>query len=597
MKLILVVIQCFIYTFLSANTFEWKSDSIAKSVDNPLDDIVKIIQSDISKSIVPRKPIDLSTAVPKKIQKPTIPVEIQRPILPKSIKLVRGEFEKTVIFDLRVQKASNDRDKILKQIQEKYRKEVEFRNKNIEKLSNNYNQAVERRNDIIAKLQQIQLEDIKKIKSDFKDKQFLAYSKISNFAKVALDKVYGKPKLIYNSYDPDKEIMYLSVLSSDGKNFKKDIEIDIAPKYAEALKPKISNISPKVIFDIKADIKGNVDFEIKRISLEYKDKNYIAHDVTSHYTFKPVYITIANKNISFEILNKKLNLVIQKNKEFKLQNPNLNDNYKLGSIAYTQDGAIVGNNILVNKIKTLHATKKDKHRWLFIVSIENYDETDKVVYAKRSALAIKEAMQVRFGIDNRHTYNLLDSKATSGAIKDKLRSLVKNVGVDDTIYFYYSGHGIPGKDGDAYILPKDKIVDFIEKDPFFKLGNIYHLLSQSKAKHSFAFIDACFSGRTDDVLVFKGVAPGLIQTKKVLYDKSKMTILTAGLDKEFSNAYKKRKYRLFSYYLAKALIQDIKNVSMLYKNINLNVLEQSKKMGDRYEQTPQIYGKQDIRLY
>jgi len=201
------------------------------------------------------------------------------------------------------------------------------------------------------------------------------------------------------------------------------------------------------------------------------------------------------------------------------------------------------------------------------------------------------------GIDNKHTYALIEAKATSGAIKDKLQALLARVRKGDSIYFYYSGHGIPSKNGDAYILPRDKVVDFIDTDAFFKLENIYAMLSDSKAKHNFIFIDACFSGKTDNKLLFKGVAPGLIRTKKVPYDEKKMTIITAGKDNEFSNMYEEKRYRLFSYYLTKALIDDIKDVSLLYKKINVDVLQKSRELGNRYEQNPQIYGNQKVKLY
>ena len=123
------------------------------------------------------------------------------------------------------------------------------------------------------------------------------------------------------------------------------------------------------------------------------------------------------------------------------------------------------------------------------------------------------------------------------------------------------------------------------------------MISDSKAKHSFAFIDACFSGKTDDNLLFKGVAAGLIRTKKTLYDEDKMTIITAGTNDEFSNMYEDEKYRLFSYYLTKALIEDINDVDLLYKKVNVEVLQKSKEFGSRYEQTPQIYGNTNVRLY
>ncbi|MBI4680613.1 MAG: hypothetical protein HY753_05255 [Nitrospirae bacterium] len=43
----------------------------------------------------------------------------------------------------------------------------------------------------------------------------------------------------------------------------------------------------------------------------------------------------------------------------------------------------------------------------------------------------------------------------------------------DMVYFYYSGHGVPDNSGESFILPKDNIPDYIEKEDRFKLSNIY----------------------------------------------------------------------------------------------------------------------------
>lgn len=583
-------------TLLFSSTFEWKSQNEVTSVDKPLDEIFRVIEENVKRVIVTKKPIDLTNAIPPEIPKPILPPEVEKPGLPVAIQLQRGEFEKKTAFEKRVQEASAKRDNELKVLQEVYRLKVEIRNKKVEELSAQYNKKIEKRNLIIERLQQIQENNAKNIKKDFEAQYEVAYNQIAEFANIAIDKVYGKAKVIYKGYDPDGEVMYLTITSSDGENFKKDIEINIPPQRAKSLKSDISLISPEIIFDVKTDEQKAINFQIDKISLAHNSKIYLAQDITTEFVFKPVQITIDNSGASFNAKNKNL-IVKTASAEFELQNPNLSDKFMLGAVAYTDSGAIIGANALVNKIKTLPEAQIDKNKWLFMVAIEDYDETDKVIFAKRSAIAMKEAMQTRFGIDDRHTYDLINEKATSGAIKDKLRSMLANVENNDTIYFYYSGHGIPGADGDAYILPKDKVVDFIDKEPFFKLGNIYDMLSRSKAKHSFAFIDACFSGRTDNVLVFKGVAPGLIKIKKTIYDESKMTIITAGLNKEFSNAYKQEKYRLFSYYLTSALIDGVKDVSLLHKKVNYNVLEKSKEIGDRYKQSPQIYGNQNMRLY
>ena len=592
----LIIIVLLLQSVMYAETFEWQSNKKVITIDDPLKNIMRMIEKDMSKMIYGKKPIDFTHEIPPEIPKPTLPPEIKKPSLPPVIKLVRDDFETSSAFKLRVQREAKKREAELKKLQEQYRKDVQKRNDKIEELALAYNKAVQKRNEKLKELQARHQEDLKRLKLYYKAQEKAAAKKLTEFAAHAVSRIYGKPRLLYKGYDADHETMRLLVTSSDGKNFQKDITMKIPIAEAKDLKEHLSKYTPKVLFDVSMVDKGSINFSIKEISIRHKNKTYVANDTTSFATAAPVYVTIQNATQDFDAPSADFSLQ-KADANLGLQNPNLTDAFTLGAVAYAANGSIVGSNELVNLIRTLPARKINKHHWLFMIAVENYEETDHVQYAQRSAVAMKDILQKRLGIDNKHTYALIESKATSGAIKDKLQALIARVREGDTIYFYYSGHGIPSKKGDAFILPRDKVVDFIDKDPFFKLENIYAMLSDSRAKHSFVFIDACFSGKTDNKLLFKGVAPGLIRTKRVPYDKKKMTIITAGKNNEFSNMYEEKRYRLFSYYLTKALIDDIRDVSLLYKKVNVDVLQKSKELGSRYEQNPQIYGDKKAKLY
>lgn len=234
----------------------------------------------------------------------------------------------------------------------------------------------------------------------------------------------------------------------------------------------------------------------------------------------------------------------------------------------------------------------DKSKWLFIIGIEHYDETDNVKYSKRSAELFKKVAQKTLGIDDRRTIFLVDGKATSGKIKDKLDYLVyEEIEKGDTIYFYYNGHGVPDPaTREPFILPSDKNPDYVNKEEEFKLKNIYKKLSDSKAGKVVAFIDSCFSGATDDKTIFKGVAAPRLKAKSVDFNKKKMVVLTAGKDKQFSNMYADRGHRLFSYFLMKSLINGDKTIEDLYMDVRVNVKRTSKEFGPAKKQEPTIDG-------
>jgi len=153
------------------------------------------------------------------------------------------------------------------------------------------------------------------------------------------------------------------------------------------------------------------------------------------------------------------------------------------------------------------------------------------------------------------------------------------------------------KSGESYILPKDKVVDFISREKDFKLSKIYKMLSDSKASKVIAFIDSCFSGKTDNRFLFKGVAPGLMRTKKVSFDKRKMVVMSAGKNNQFSNAFNQKGHRMFSYYLIKSLLTREKiNLDTLHKEVSLKVKDSSLQLGDVYLQEPQIEGNKNLKL-
>ena len=190
---------------------------------------------------------------------------------------------------------------------------------------------------------------------------------------------------------------------------------------------------------------------------------------------------------------------------------------------------------------------------------------------------------------------MIEDKSTTGAIKDNLELLIRNIKEGDTIYFYYSGHGIPVlPDNEPYILPKDKMPEMIGKDEFFKLRNIYKMLSDSKASKVVAIIDSCFSGATDGVSVVKGVAATRLKPKKVTFDTNKMVVMTAGQDKQYSNMYEEKGHRLFTYFVMKSLLKGKHNSEDIYREVYTNVKDESFKMGDMKVQEPQLEGNNKI---
>lgn len=469
---------------------------------------------------------------------------IPQPVLPAPLNLVKDEFESKVEFAERVKRETQNRETQIINLQGEYRKKVESRN---EELKN------------------------RQASIEAKKKEFL-------FASFAL--VMGHPELSNPTFDAETNTMYLNV-TMDNANWNKKIGVKIDDRnLARALKQNVDEAIATLEFDYVNDA-----FVLKTIDVDFQNQKLVATLNDKDFQPEKVAVTLEDKKIAFN----------------EFQNPNLVDKYQVSALGYSESAGAKGlkyDDDLTPLVKKASAIKTDPKKWLFAIGIENYDEADAVSFAKNSAYDFVTAAQKRFGIDERHTYALIDEKATSGSIHDKLKLMLSNVVEGDTVYFYYSGHGIPSpSNGEAYILPKDKVVDFITREEGFMLRNLYKQLSDSKASKVIAFMDSCFSGNTDGISNIKGVAATLVKTKKVEFDKEKMVVISAGNANQFSNAYPERGHRLFSYYLTKAIIERPSlDIDSLYKEIAVKVKDESLKMGDLKRQEPQIEGNVKIEL-
>ena len=479
---------------------------------------------------------DISNIVQKSLDDYlTLPL-VPTPTLPPQEDLVKSQFETKKEFEQRVENTRAKREKEIEQLQDKYRRDVELRNKKLE----------ERRANVENKRLELMQEYI--------------------------NTLFGKPLLKSLTYDADTQTAFGEIYG-ETSSFSEKISFKIDPNSAKKLfeNPNMSNHS--IIFSFNA----SNELYVKEINISGGVFSTYSATLTDR-TYKPEVVKVA-------LSDKKLENIVQ--------NPNLIDRYETRIVEFKGDRK----DDLASMVAKMKQAPIDNKKWLFVFAVENYDETDSVLYAKNSAEIFTQAMQKRLGISQRNSYVYIDSKATT-ALNDHLDRFLKNVKQGDSVYFYYSGHGIPDpKTGEAYLLPRDKVVDYVTKEDNLKARNIYYKLSNSNASQVVAFVDSCFSGKTDNIANYKGVAAGLFRTKKIDFNQNKMTVLTAGTNNQFSNAHPQKPHRLFSYYLVETMAKEDKlDLNLLYSKVYTKVKDVSWNMGDVYQQEPTKEGKINLEF-
>ncbi len=521
----------------------------------PFTTIAKSIQSQIDAYLTPRSPMTL-----------IIPPEIAKPALPPVATLVKDEFESKAEFASRVERVMAERAKSIETLQSHYRHDVEARNQEVERLKKLY------------------AEDLTKIAKEQEAKKQAIPEKLREFSAIALQNVMGALTLKKANYDAETKVMYVDI-SATNANWSKKVALPISDKaVAKSLKENLATADAIAEFELVDN-----NFVLKSIKIN----ETIATLTDTDFRPETVKVAIEDKKIAFDSKSQA---------KLTLQNPNLVDRYQVQALGYGESANAKGQKFtddLEPLIAKLKPSKEDKTKWLFVIGIEQYNETEPIPYSKRSAELFTQLMQKRLGITKRNTVALIDSKATAGAIQDKLDYLLtQDIKVGDSIYFYYNGHGMPDatNEGEPFMLPSDKIPDYITREKEFSLHNIYNRLSASKAGKVITIVDSCFSGASDGKTIIKGVAAPRIKPKKVSFDKSKMVVLTAGQGTQYSNMYAEKGHRLFSYFVMKSIASGKNSITDIFKESSFKTSEASDALGPLKKQEPTIDGNAKLEL-
>ncbi len=119
------------------------------------------------------------------------------------------------------------------------------------------------------------------------------------------------------------------------------------------------------------------------------------------------------------------------------------------------------------------------------------------------------------------------------------------------VYIYYAGHGAPGKEGDAYLVPTDTDSQTIEFTGY-PLSTLYSNLGKLPSKSMTVILEACFSGGSQSGSLISRASPIVIQTKKTFIPNN-IKVIAAGSERQMASWEEDSSHSLFTKYFLKAM--------------------------------------------
>jgi hypothetical protein len=241
------------------------------------------------------------------------------------------------------------------------------------------------------------------------------------------------------------------------------------------------------------------------------------------------------------------------------------------------------------------------------VVIGNYDykNVQKVSFARRDAVVMKEYLVKTFGYDPGNIIflpdatlsDMLNALGSAGAAKrSKLSSYLRP---GSEIFVYYTGHGAPGlQDKKGYLVPIDADPNNIETTGY-SLETLYRNLESLNAAKLTVVIDACFSGDSQAGMLFKDASPIMVQAKSDKLNTG--TVITSSSGDQISSWYPEKKHSLFTYFFLKGIKDKAaRKEPVTIKNLKVYVADEVDRMSRRLYnriQTPGFEGNLEERLF
>lgn len=197
------------------------------------------------------------------------------------------------------------------------------------------------------------------------------------------------------------------------------------------------------------------------------------------------------------------------------------------------------------------------NRKALVIAISEYDNLNNLSFCANDGLAVHKLLSSQ-------NYHIPEHCKLIGRVESQvLRETIidffsdPSVAPDDTLLFYYSGHGVPDSDGDVYISTSQIDVH----SPYRRGFSFYELakmMRRSISKKIVAILDCCYSGSAGvskgsqyDAAKLGNVA--IVNGSNILTEGEGVCLLASSQAGEEAFALKEQNHSIFTYYLLEGL--------------------------------------------
>jgi len=131
-----------------------------------------------------------------------------------------------------------------------------------------------------------------------------------------------------------------------------------------------------------------------------------------------------------------------------------------------------------------------RNNHLLLIGIDAYQKLQPLNNARRDAETFRDVMFRHYDFEDSRLYELYDEEATRRNILKTFSELCDQLGEEDNLIIYFSGHGVLHRD-QGFWIPVDCDDPDLDGIPNER---IQRYLDRMKAHHIYLIIDACFSG-------------------------------------------------------------------------------------------------------